>query len=78
MLTVGTSISILYSIQCAVSGVMYLESMLSVRLPLVLDEHKNVGVRDNDMVHLLKEGLYSCSHGRTLFVNELCNHKRTR
>ena len=47
-------------LQCAESGVKYLESMLSVRSPLILDEQENVDVKDIDMVHLLKEGLYYC------------------
>jgi len=46
--------------ECAESGVKYLESMLSVRSPLVLDEQENVDVKDIDMVHLLKEGLCYC------------------
>ena len=46
-------------LQCAESGVIYLESMLSIRSPLVLDDHKNVNIKDADMVHLLQEGLFT-------------------
>ena len=43
-------------IQCAESGVKYLESMLCVRLPVVLDGQESVEAKDADMVHLLRQG----------------------
>ena len=44
------------SIQCAESGVKYLESMLCVRSPVTLDEQESVEMKDADMVHLLRQG----------------------
>ena len=43
-------------IQCAESGVKYLESMLCVRSPVVLDGQESVETKDADMVHLLRQG----------------------
>lgn len=60
-------------LECTVSGVSYLESMLSVRAPLVLDDHKNVDVKDTDMIHLLTEGIFSDTHLLALmYAGEMC------
>ena len=45
------------SFQCAVSGVIYLQSMLSIRSPLVLEEYNDTDIKDPGAVNLLKEGL---------------------
>ncbi|XP_078353608.1 RAB7A-interacting MON1-CCZ1 complex subunit 1-like [Oculina patagonica] len=59
--------------QCAESGFKYLESMLCVRSPLVLDMQKNVEAKNADMVHLLREGVFSDTHLLALmYAGELC------
>ncbi|CAH3176486.1 unnamed protein product [Porites evermanni] len=58
-------------IQCAESGVVYLESMLSVRSPLVVDEYENT--KDSEMVKFLQEGVFSDTHLLALmYAGELC------
>lgn len=52
--TAMTSFVSLLTLQCAESGVVYLESMLSVRSPLVVDEYENT--KDSEMVKFLQEG----------------------
>lgn len=42
------------ALQCTESGVVYLESMLSVRSPLDVDEYENT--KDSGMVKFLQEG----------------------
>lgn len=43
-------------LQCAESGVKYLEAMLCVRSPLMMDAMTDVSAKNEDMMQLLKEG----------------------
>ena len=47
---------VFFCLQCAELGVKYLESMLCVRAPLMLNTKKDVTAKDTDMMQLLKEG----------------------
>lgn len=59
--------------QCAESGVKYLESMLCVRSPVTLDGQESVEMKDADMVHLLRQGVFSDTHLLALmYAGELC------
>ncbi|XP_067026961.1 RAB7A-interacting MON1-CCZ1 complex subunit 1-like isoform X2 [Acropora muricata] len=60
-------------LECAVSGVIYLQSMLSIRSPLVLEEYSNTDIKDPGAVNLLKEGVYSDTHLLALmYAGEMC------
>lgn len=43
-------------LQCAESGVKYLEAMLCVRSPLMMDAMTDVSAKNEDLMQLLKEG----------------------
>lgn len=59
--------------QCAESGVKYLEAMLCVRSPLMMDAMTDVSAKNEDLMQLLKEGIFSDTHLLALvYSGELC------
>lgn len=59
--------------QSAESGVKYLEAMLCVRSPLMMDAVTDVSAKNEDMMQLLKKGIFSDTHLLALmYSGELC------
>ncbi|XP_068727083.1 RAB7A-interacting MON1-CCZ1 complex subunit 1-like isoform X1 [Montipora capricornis] len=59
--------------ECTVEGVRYLQSMLSVRSPLILEEYRDADIKDSDAVNLLKKGLFNDTHLLALmYAGEMC------